>query len=269
MTGPERRTRPAWHRRRAAPALAGAACALAILLALGAASPKPAPEPFVRAPDPVVWRVDEHGYPLVSPAGFVEIADGGPGFLAGRSVPEIRRHMEARGSIGLDDWGDPEAFVRLGRLLAAWHRSHPDGPRLIIHEISSPLAGYGDFDGDGRADHLTHQNGFNVNILTPADRSPEVVIDLGTANDSRFHPGVMRELVNALFRAQVPTVTTNVRARLFDDIAGVPPLDGRWRQVAASGGTRRHERDDGVSVLEREALRDHADHINAQFSPRP
>ena len=246
-----------------------AVCAAALMLASAVCNETTAPEPIVHHPHQVLYRTDRNGFPVVSDAGFVQLRAHGPGFFYTGTLAEVRPRALRMGSYDRDNWGDPEAFVRLGRLVRGWLEDHPRGPRIGIYEISSEFGGFGDFDGDGRSDHLTHQSGFNFNISMISKAGPEVYIALGRTNDARYSPDLMRDLAHRLLLLGVPMMTVNRRALLLETTPGSRQLEGTWaiHQKTVEGAMWKNQ--EGAMILVYDDAHGHRDHINVQLSPIP
>jgi hypothetical protein len=215
-------------------------------------------------PEPPIYRLGERGVPMISEAGYLQLADEGPGFYYGALLPDRVPHTRPAGIIGTNNWGDPESLCLAGRIVTLWREVHPE-VRLGLDEISGRYGGFPDYDRDGISDHLTHQLGMNINFLVPCRERPERSVHLGVRNEQLFDPELFSDLLDLLATGGAIGMTTN-RALL-----SVPGEPGRLRSRQAWKELSRL--DNGYSInyglegspvrlLLLEPVGDHADHIN-------
>jgi len=231
---------------------------------------EPGRDPGVKRPRPPIFRVDAAGWPMLSEAGFVQLADAGPGFYYGARVSDLVKHSAARGILGTNNWGDAETMCYAGRVVDAWLQQHRDGPRLGIDEISSRYAGFPDYDGDGVSDHKTHQTGMNVNFHVPCLVRPERHIHLGVRNEGLFDPKTYRELIDVLVDHGAFRMTTSAALRAVDDAADLPVTRHHWKRLkqSADGYSTTYVLADGATPVRLYLLAgrsDHGDHVNVLF----
>ncbi len=216
----------------------------------------------VRHPRPPVYVLLEDGRPLVSEAGYLQLAGEGPGFYYGAGAGARAGSSRASRRLGSNNWGAIEAMGLTGRIVERWRARHPD-IRLGIDEISSRLGGFPDYDGDGISDHLTHQAGMNVNFLLPCRRQPEVLIHVGTGrHEELFDPGLFADLVAILVAERAYHLTTNAALGLLDD----PDLRAAFaaEDREDDGYARSYRHANGHTRLYLLTPRgDHGDHVNA------
>lgn len=218
----------------------------------------------VSCPEPVIWRTESDGRPVLSTAGFVALANEGKHFYYGALVGDRRGHAESIGAIGVQNWGDVEAMSLAARIVAEWGRRHPDGPRLGIDEISGPHGGFPDFDKDGLSDHRTHQTGQNINFLLPCKVRPERYIHMDVANQELYDPVLYRELIDLLVDVGAYSMTTNTKLRVQDLSPDLPPQKHKWRELQKSlDGTIKYATDmPRTSLYLLQGPGDHGDHVN-------
>jgi murein endopeptidase len=63
-------------------------------------------------------------------------------------------------------WGTAKLIATIGRVLASWHRAHPEMPQLLIGDLSRPHGGVFDKRYGGLG-HASHQNGLDADIYYP------------------------------------------------------------------------------------------------------
>ena len=156
----------------------------------------PTTPPTIPAAKPVVGGKP---YPEVNTL----LPPSGPGF--------IRRQKEER-SFGL-----PETIRALVEIAAAWNKAHPQGPRIVISDISPPGGSLGRFEP-----HSSHRVGLDVDLnLEGGNASWQN--KKGAKVDNRWHwvdnPTYSRSLTMELARLIVdhPKGGLKVKFILFDD----------------------------------------------------
>lgn len=219
------------------------------------------PRHAVVHPRPSIYVLHGDGRPLLSEAGYLQLADSGPGFYYGALLADRVDWARSVGQIGTNNWGAVEAMCFIGHVVSVWHERHPD-VRLGIDEISSRFASFPDYDHDGISDHLTHQAGMNINLYLPCRKQPEVTIHVGEGRNEDLHDvKLFGELVDLLEWKGAFRMTTNAALGLFDDAKRA----GHWREVKRA--------DNGYSITYETEKRharlylvtpkgDHGDHVN-------
>lgn len=207
------------------------------------------------------------GFPALSEAGLLQLADEGPGFYYGALNQDRVEYARGIGMLHTNNWGDVEALCMARRIVDLWVKKHPE-TRLGIDEISGRFGGFPDYDGNGVSDHLTHQTGHNVNFLVPCRKRPERYVHLGVAHDDLFDHGEFMDLLDILVETGVSQLTTNTRAfspsgdwsksgSRFEWLLGTKREDGYSMTLTAKG------RRTGLCLLN--PVGDHGDHINAML----
>ncbi len=224
----------------------------------------------VTRPKPPIFKVQKDGWPVISEAGFVQLADEGPGFYYGARVADLVKHSEEHGILDTNNWGDAEAMCYADRAVALWLEQHPEGPRLGIDEISSRYAGFPDYDGDGLSDHKTHQTGMNVNFHVPCLKRPERHIHLDVRNEELFDPKTYREMLDLLVDVGAFRMTTSSALRAVADDPELPPTRHRWKMIeqSANGYSTTWVLEDESTPVRLYLLAgraDHGDHVNVLF----
>lgn len=207
------------------------------------------------------------GFPALSEAGLLQLADEGEGFYYGALNQDRIDYARSIGMLHTNNWGDVEALCMARRIVAQWVKKHPE-TRLGIDEISGCMGGFPDYDGDGVSDHLTHQTGHNVNFLVPCRKRPERYVHLGVAHEDLFDHAEFLDLMDTLVEAGVSQLTTNNLAfspsgdwsksgSRFEWLLGNRREDGYSLTLTAKG------RRTGLCLLNPKG--DHGDHINAML----
>lgn len=261
--------------------------ALAVLLLaplVAAADPLPAPEPGaivlrvtplpegvvlkpgVEHPQMIIFRTDPNGTPILSEAGYVALADEGDAFYYGRLVPNVRKHAEALGIIGTNNWGDVEAMALAASAVRTWHALHPD-VRLGIDDISARFGGYHDYNEDEASDHLTHQGGMNFSFDLPCRQRPEVKIHVGRGrHEELFDAELMDDLIDVLVASGAHRLTTNAAFGLVED----EEKSAAWTEKVGGPDVpvSNYQNANGRTLMYLIAKpADHGDHINVLFWP--
>ncbi|MSR75689.1 MAG: hypothetical protein EXS14_09510 [Planctomycetes bacterium] len=162
----------------------------------------------VTHPLPRIHTLYADGRPVLSEAGFLQLADEGPGFYYGALNADRVDYARSVGMLGTNNWGDVESMCLAGRVVAHWHHAHPT-VRLGLDEISSRWAGFPDYDKDGISDHLTHQVGMNINFLVPCSVRPERYIHHGVAHEGLIDHALFIDLLDILMEQGALWLTTN------------------------------------------------------------
>ncbi len=221
----------------------------------------------VDSPEAPLWIRAEDGWPIISEAGYVQLADEGPGFYYGALVGERVGYARRIGMVGTNNWGDIESMALAGRVVARWQKIHPT-MRLGLDEISGRYGGFPDYDGDGVSDHLTHQVGTNINFLVPCAQKPELYIHAGVRHDELVDRRSFGDLIDLIVEEGGYRLTTH-ETLLRDPTAG-SALTSKlpWREVERSAN--------GYSITmglpDRKTLMylltpkgDHGDHVNVMM----
>ncbi len=230
-------------------------------------------EAEVRGPVPAVvdppegrlYRLDDDGLPLVSKAGFVQLKHEGEGFYYANLLSHRRGYAERRGDFDTDNWGDVDSFRMLERVVRRWRKTRSEGPRLGIEDISSPFGGFGDYDGDGAADHRTHQLGSHLNVLIPCKGLPEVEVFFDVRDEDRYDAFGTQELAVMLFEEGAWSITTTSATRLLER-PSVFPLPFEATRVTGTG-TRLYRIGERQSLILMKEAKNHGNHFNARLTP--
>ena len=212
-------------------------------------------------PRPSIYVLHDDGRPLLSKAGYLQLADSGAGFYYGALVEDRVDWARSIGLIGTNNWGAVEAMCFIGHVVSIWHERHPD-IRLGIDEISSRLTGFPDYNHDGISDHLTHQAGMNINLYLPCRKQPEVTIHVGRGRHEELYDAkLFGELIDLLEGHGAYRMTTNAALGLFDDAKRAE----HWREVkrTADSYSITYETEKRYARLYLITPKgDHADHVN-------
>ncbi len=220
----------------------------------------------VTHPAPPIFVVEENGEPVVSEAGYLQLADGGRGFYYGALVQERAAWTKKMGILHTNNWGDAETLCFADRIVQRWGERYPKGPRLGIDEISARYGGFMDYDHDGAADHKTHQTGRNINFLMPTSTRPENYIHLGVQNESSFDPAIFAEMIELLVAEGAYRMTTNVATKVVATNNAAGHI--KWNEVkrSANGYSITYQLDGGrnrLYLLTNPG--DHGDHVNTML----
>ena len=224
----------------------------------------PPTEAGVRHAETPIYRLDAQGFPLLGPAGYLEILDQGEGFFHASTLPTRAAADAKSGRAREARFGDIEGFVRLRRVIRAFRRTHPEGPRIGIDDISSRFGGFPDFNGDGESDHFSHQMGMNFNLLLPSKTRPETEVHLGRRNEEAYDEQAARDLVALLLENDADTVTTSRGARIFDGDAPFELEHHDLQRLDENTTVVRMKVQKGSVVL-LEPITSHGNHLNAWF----
>jgi murein endopeptidase len=106
-------------------------------------------------------------------------------------------------------WGTAKLLATLQRVLAGYHRAHPQALQVLIGDLSRPYGGIFDkrFGGLG---HASHQNGLDVDVYYPRRdgrlRAP--------IRPDQVEPALAQELVDRFVAAGAEHVFTGTRVGL-------------------------------------------------------
>ncbi len=216
-------------------------------------------------PIPPPVELDEWGRPVISSVGWLHLAASGPGFMNGSLLPSRRDADLESLRFRRNDWADPEGVRFFVRLLREWRRLSPQGPPILIKEVSGSEGGFPDFDGDGLSDHLTHQTGMNFDLFLPTKGGGKRVVHLGRGEDEGFDSGATLRLAEAAFAAGAFSITTSAATGL-DRPEAVKILNlgpGRERApgvvIHEAGANRRQ------ALILLQQAEDHGDRLNVFF----
>ena len=225
----------------------------------------PLPESIHRAtvspPKAPIYVLHKDGRPLLSKAGYLQLADEGPGFYYGALLKDRVDRARAIGMVGTNNWGAVEPMCFIGHVVEIWHQHHP-AVRLGIDEISSRLGGFPDYNGDGISDHLTHQAGMNINLYLPCKKRPELTIHMGRGrNEKLYDVALYGELIDLVTQQGAFHLTTNANLGLFDDASRA----AAWKEVkrSANGYAITYQHANGHAQMYLLTPKgDHGDHVN-------
>lgn len=222
--------------------------------------------PRAEGPRAVIWECGPDGLPELSAAGFVRIKRSGTGFMIADELPRRAADARCEKRRGRIEWGDVDMFRQLAAVIRRLAAAHPDGPRLLIDEISAPGGGFSDFDGDGEADHLTHQTGSNVDILLACKGKPEVEVGFPDLNVDAYDAERTIEVVSLVFEEGALWLTTSAATGIFD-------RPSQLRVKVTPDGLTATEKtfqvDGGRFATLLLDPRAHGNHMNVAFRPRP
>lgn len=210
-------------------------------------------------------ELDSWGRPVLSSVGWVHLASAGPGFVNGSGLAERQDSDAASKRFRHNDWADPEGVRFFSRLLREWRRRRPEGPPILVKEVSGSEGGFPDFDGDGLSDHLTHQTGMNFDLFLPTKEAGRAIVHLGRGDDDAYDEQATLELAKAAFDAGAFSITTSVATGLDRPLAAEILNLGPGKERApgvvihAAGVDRRQ----ALILLKR--AEDHGDRLNVFF----
>ncbi len=216
-------------------------------------------------PTPPPIELDALGRPVLSSVGWVHLAVAGPGFMNASLLDGRREADVATRRFRRNDWADPEGLLFFSRLLREWRRRRPQGPPILVKEVSGSEGGFPDFDGDGFSDHLTHQTGMNFDLFLPTKGDGRAIVHLGRGNEDAYDPQATLQLAKAAFDAGAFSITTSAATGLDRPEAARVLNLGPGREQApgvvihAAGVDRRQ----ALILLQR--AEDHGDRLNVFF----
>ncbi len=160
--------------------------------------------PYLAKTAPAKPPATQPAKPMVGGAAYPEVntplPPGGPGFI---------RRERTNQDQELRSYGLPETIRALQEIAAEWHKAHPQGPLIVISDISPPGGSVGKF-----APHSSHRVGLDVDLTLKGGKS--VWYHKGDVNPN---PTYSRPLTKELARLilERPWGGLMVKFILFDD----------------------------------------------------
>ena len=116
-------------------------------------------------------------------------------------------------------WGTPQTVDRVQLVLREYRDEHPDGPRVLVGDLSRP---HGGFFGAryGGLGHASHQNGLDVDVYYPRRDGRERAAFRPSQVDRRL----AQELVDRIDASGAIRVFVGPRVRLHGPRRIVTPL---------------------------------------------
>lgn len=230
--------------------------------------------PTVVMPHVPIYRTDAMGLPVVSWAGYLQLRHEGAGFVYASMLPTVpgtrnfalkKKHAK-QGKTDTNNWGDVDCFRLAAWTIRRWLAFRPDGPPLVIGDISAENGGYGDYNDNGLADHRTHQLGMNFNFHLPGTGAQVRAFHIGRYSDDYLDVNGTRKLITLLAQGGARMLTTNINVKLSDVNVGSDPIVlGKPTRDDHRSVTYRYL---GCSLNLLRSVGSHGEHINAGFYPR-